>query len=504
MERWGEHWQRRLGSANRATAAVRAGKWRLLILIALLGGYWLLPISGQVAVLPEDAVEALTWPQMRLNLPVPPPGEPATLWVTDVVPWAHLLLTVNGRPATLEEFRANPGDTWTWKWRFTVPEEGAGTVIFYHDCHTGCVERGRLVIGPATPTPPAPRLPTKLGLVFPNPERDWHGRSGWAVGLTYARLAEEPYWGVNDLAVRVHDATAKGLRVLVRVDYAPGQSLPPAGDYVALTEYLNYLRRLARDKRLQGVYGYIVGSGYNAVQNNSQAPDRPVTPAWYARVFNGHGEPMTHTDNAVQVIRAENPRVRVLVGPVRPWTWDQDGEQRYTIDVPWLNYMNTLVAYLDEAAQAKATAGIPLAAPDGFALHAPGRPDAPELVGRDPAQEPRLDLRREAWNGAQAGFRVYRDWLEIINAYPTTRGLPAYITFTNTYAPDDGVPPAQNYPPGWLTTALEVINEEPQVRALCWFLDDIPGDVQWQWFNLTRRPGQLIYAAEEFEALLAP
>jgi len=493
-----------LGEIRRSVWQRLRSWWWALLLLALLGAYWRLPISGQVMVWPGNGTEALMWPRMHLEPPVPQPGQPATLWVTDVVPWAYMVLTVDGRPANLEGWRENSGGTWTWKWRFTMPKAGQSTLIFYHDCNTGCVERGRLVLGGATLTPPARHLPTRLGIAFPNPQRNWHGRSGWVVDLTYARLAEEPYWGIDDLSVRVYQATAKGLRVLVRVDYDRGQSLPPAGDNLALTGYLQYLRRLARDERLRGVYGYLLGSGYNALDSNSLAPDRPVTPAWYARVFNGHGEPVDHTDNAVQVIRAENPRVRVLVGPVRPWNRDQDGERRYTIDAPWLNYMNTLVADLDETAQARAAAGIPLAAPDGFALQAPGRPDAPELADRDGAEEPRLDLRRAEWNGAQAGFRIYRDWLAIINAYPTTRGLAAYITSTNTFTPDQGSPPAQNYPLGWLTTALEVINAEPQVPALCWFLDDIPGDTQWEWFSLTRHPGRLIYAAEEFEALLEP
>ncbi len=137
----------------------------------------------------------------------------------------------------------------------------------------------------------------------------------------------------------------------------------------------------AAAERLRNVYGYFLGSGFNELGSNSQAPERPVTPEWYARLFNGYGEEVTHTDNAVQVIRAENPQARVLVGPVRPWNTDQDGDQRYAIDVPWLNYMNTLVAMLDEGARAKSAAGIPLAAPDGFALHIPGRPGAPELAG---------------------------------------------------------------------------------------------------------------------------
>jgi hypothetical protein len=305
------------------------------------------------------------------------------------------------------------------------------------------------------------------------------------------------------LATRVHQARESSLRVLVRVDYAQGQSLPPADDQLALTEYLLYLQRLARDQRLENVYGYLLGSGYNEQGSNAQAPDRPVTPEWYARLFNGYGEPVTHSDNAVQTIRAENPRARVLVGPVRPWNSDQDGERQHMIDVPWLNYMNTLVYALDSSARLKSAAGIPLAAPDGFALHAPGHPSAPELDGAAPAQEPLRDLPRDEWNGAQAGFRVYRDMLAVINAHPSTRGLPVYITSTNTFYPGEAIPPAQNYPQGWLAAALQEVNGEPQVQALCWFLDDDrSGDARWNYFSLTERSGRLVYAAEEFDALL--
>lgn len=488
---------------SRVRRALRRWGWGLL-LAALLGGYWLLPISGQVVVIPGNEPGALLWPQMRLEPASPRPGQEATLRVTDVIPWTHVLLTVDGQPAQSKRWPVGPGDPLTWEWTFVIPNDGDCALVFYHDCHTGCIERGRMVVGAERPPAPSRLLPTKLGVVFANPRRDWRGRSGWNVELTYARLPDEEHWGIDDLAVHVQQATAQGLRVLVRVDYDQGQSLPPAGDYVALAEYLQYLQRLARDERLRDVYGYIIGSGYNAAGSNSLSPDRPVTPEWYARLFNGYGEEVSHADNAVQVIRAENPSVRVLVGPVRPWVSDQDGGRRYAVDVPWLNYMNTLVALLDATAQAKAAVGIPLAAPDGFAVQASGRPDAPELAGQDGAAEPRLDLRREEWNGAQAGFRVYRDWLDIINAYPTTRGLPVYITSSNTFTPDENVPPAQNYPRGWLTTALEVVNEEPQVQALCWFIDYFPHDMQWYYFSLTLHPGRLIDAAEEFEALLKP
>lgn len=477
--------------------------WWLLFLLVVLGGYWLLPISGQVVVLPGSGSNALLWPQMRLEPASPRPGQEATLRVMDAVPWTNVLLTVNGRAVYPEQWPADAGERLVWEWTFVAPQQASYPLVFYHDCDSGCRERGRLVVGSERPILPAGLRSTKLGVVFADRARNWHGRSGWDVELTYARLAEEEFWGIDDLTTRVHQATGQGLRVLVRVDYDQGQSLPPVDDQVALSEYLAYLRRLARDERLRGVYGYFLGSGYNELGSNSQAPERPATPEWYARLFNGYGEEAGHTDNAVQVIRAENSQARLLIGPVRPWNSDQDGKQTWAVDVPWLNYMNTLVAALDEGARVKSVVGFPLAAPDGFALHAPGRPEAAAALGRKGAEEPHLDLYRPEWGAAQAGFRVYRDWLAIINAYPSTRGLPAYVTSTNTYVPSGEASPAQNYPQGWLTAALEEVNGEPQVPALCWFLDqDRSGDDRWDYFSLAEHPGRLIYAADELDALL--
>ncbi|HNS40211.1 MAG TPA: hypothetical protein PKJ56_08195, partial [Promineifilum sp.] len=335
-----------------------------------------------------------------------------------------------------------------------------------------------------------------------NPERDWHNRRGWSVELTYAQLAEAEYWGIDDLSQRVETATNKGLLVLVRVDYDQGQSIPPPDNHLALDAYLNYIRRLARDDRLGGVYGYIIGSGFNTHENNLQSPGNMVTPEWYARVFNGYDTSTDRTDNVIQTIRSENPAVRILVGPVSPWHNDQTGALRHRVDVPWLNYFNTLVERVNEAAQERVLAGIALAAPDGFAVQAPGWPDAPELADSERANEPRIDLPQPSRNGAQVGFRVYRDWLDIINIHPDTRGLPVYITSTNTFQHDDAVEPAQNYPPGWLTAALDVVNQDSQIATLCWFLDVFPHDDQWDFFSLTNPRGLMINAANEFDSLL--
>jgi hypothetical protein len=488
--------------------------WWLLLIILLLGSYWLLPITGQVVVSSNAELARPLWPQMSISPANPQLGDKVTVAVTDNRPWTNVVLTIDGQPARFDHWQKHTElDAWTWMWTFAMPAPGStrsrAEVLFYTDCQTGCQARGRLFLGQSTNessvTTFALGQPTKLCVAFADPARDWKGRNGWVVDITYAQLADDQkdtYWTVNELAARVHAATAKGLRVLVRVDYDRGQSVPPANDFLALNAYLAYLRRLARDERLQSVVGFIIGSGFNARDSNMLAPDHPVTPAWYARIFNGYGEPVEHIDNGVQTIRSENMNLRVFVGPVRPWISDQTGSQRYKINVPWLNYMNSLVNRLDEGARAKAQAGFALAAPDGFAVNASGHPDAPELQGRNAAEEPRLSLPRADWNGAQAGFQVYQDWLNIINAYTMIRGLPVYINATNTLAPD-GAPPAQNYPQGWLTAALDVINAEPQVQSLCWFLDLVPGDSRWDAFSLTRKPGRLIYAAEEFDALLS-
>lgn len=489
------------------TRIKKGWRWGLLALI-VLGGYWLLPISGRVVIETGDPGTE-TWPRWKLDPPTTRSTEPAMLRITDIEPWTHVTLSANGRAIAPLEWKRDAQDRWTWTWKLdTFAPETRTEFVLYHDCDTGCIERGRFLVGEPTLPPREPLLPTKLGVVFADPDRDWHGRSGWTVELTYAQLAEADFWGIDDLALRVQQATDNGLRVLVRVDYAQGQSIPPKGEHLALTAYLAYLQRLARDERLQDVYGYLLGSGYNSLDANSLAPEHPVTPEWYARLMNGYGEPPAHTDNALQVIRAENPHVRVLVGPVRPWSTDQNGARPHTIDAPWLNYLNTLVAALDDSARAKQAAGAALVAPDGFALHVPGWVEAPALNEQTQAQEPQHDLYMDSWQEAQAGFQAYRDWLAVINGYPTTRGSPVYITSTNTFAHasagSPASPPAQNYPPGWLTAAFAEIRDNPQIHALCWFIDqDRSGSKTWDWFSLTERSGRMIDAAEEFDRLLA-
>lgn len=481
--------------------SLKAWRWAAIVFVLALIAVAVAPIPGEVLWLPNNWREASTWPRVRLEPETPQPGQRVEVVIADVTPWTNVKLIAGDAEVVYERYEQKAG-YWEWYWSLTLPESAGLRLAFYHDCDTGCIEWTMTTIGKASLQTPASKVPTKLGLVFADPNRDWHNRAGWDVELTYAMRAEEDYWGIDDLAARVERATANGLRVLVRVDYDQQQTLPPAEDFLALDAYLDYARRLARDERLKDVYGYVIGNGYNALTENALAPDKLITPEWYARLFNGYNADPAHADNVVETIRAENPTVRVLVGPVRPWVTDQNGQQAYELDTPWLNYMNTLLDALEQGAEAKAAHGLPFAAPDGFAVSAHGRPDAPDLASTLPADEPRANFPRDEWNGAQAGFRVYTDWLAVINSYPRFRGLPIYIT-TNTYPPGGATPPAQNYPRGWLTNALAVANAEPQVAALIWFLDSFPMDKQWELFSLTNPQGLLIDAAEEFDGLLS-
>jgi len=476
----------------------------LITFTALVGGFWLLPIRGQILVITDPSRSAFgTWPQTWVDPPATRFEEQMTIYVRDNAPWPYVKLLIDGVEATHDESFPSGNGPWTWRWRAQAPNTNGYSLVFYHSCNEGCIERGRVTFGssPSSRLQPSALRMTKLGVVFADAARNWHGRAAWTVELTYAeRQKDDIDFSIDGLARRTQQAAQRGLRVLVRVAYDRKQALPPTGDEVALETFLRYTAQLARDDRLKDVYGYIIGAGFNTSTENTYENARPATPEWYARVFNGYNLPPERTDNVVQTMRAINPQVRIIVGPVAPWSTDQDAALADPNNVPWLNYMNTLVAHIDTATLEHQQHGIPLVSPDGFAVRAPGRIDAPE-VAANPALEPMTSFSRPGWKQAQAGFRVYRDWLAIINRYPSTHGLPVYITSTNVVADAGQAPPTQTYPEGWLTAALAEIDREPQVQALCWFVDESLGNL-WDDFSLSRHPGNLNAAALEFDRLL--
>jgi hypothetical protein len=180
--------------------------WWLLLFVLILGGYWLLPIAGQVMIYPGVQVTSTLWPQITVSPAAPKPGDLVSVSVTDQVAWPYTLLTIAGQTVHLDHWQKQPGlPAWTWVWTFTLAEKGGSATrteaLFYTNCHTGCRERGKLHLNDATTSEPDETVllhgkPTKLCVVFADPARNWHNRSGWTIDLTYARLAdnqEDPY-----------------------------------------------------------------------------------------------------------------------------------------------------------------------------------------------------------------------------------------------------------------------------------------------------------------------
>jgi hypothetical protein len=289
--------------------------------------------------------------------------------------------------------------------------------------------------------------------------------------------------------------------VLVRVDYAWRQALPPTGNEAARTEYVLFLQSICQDSIFRdNVFGYIIGNEPNLRAENEQmaavwdAGGR-LTPDWYAKICIGYDLVPGDTGNAYSSIKTFQPNAWVLVGGVAPWSGESNSEppDRWVRDEPWLNYFHAICRRI---ASVGATIG---RWPDGFAIHAYGRTGLPGTAGftRD---EPHMDVPFGV-NGAQGGFRVYRDWTEIIDATGFPPTLPLFVTEANTLTVG---PSSQTYPPGWFTEALrELRGAGPRYYALCWFVDDDPSD-GWLDESLTNPRGNCVQANDEFnEAILA-
>ncbi|HFC11514.1 MAG TPA: hypothetical protein ENJ56_01625, partial [Anaerolineae bacterium] len=369
----------------------------LFVFVSII--YWLLPIKGKL-VYQNGQAAILTFPHITLTHE----ADSFTVLVRDPTPWTHVRLEVVGESAELIDFGTQDANgLWQWRWRLPASVQNEALRL-YHSCADGCQAWGiTQPTKPSTTNSPA-LIPSKLGIVLADPTRDWHGRQGWDVEITYAQLADEEFWGVDDLAQRVQLAQENGLRVLLRIEYGQGQSLPAADDTLALDAYLQFVQRIARDARLKNVYGFIIGSNFNTAGGNSQFPDALVTPAWYARIFNGYGVAASLNDNALAIIRRENQLVRVLAGPVNPWNVDQGGSFGFRPKVPWLDYMHAMVNFIDQGAAAKAAIGIAGMAPDGFAVQAFGRVNAGASELERGAREPLAEIFSAEYPHAQMGF----------------------------------------------------------------------------------------------------
>lgn len=320
-------------------------------------------------------------------------------------------------------------------------------------------------------------------------------KNGWDVQLVYATNPSSGY-DITTVGGRVQASIQAGRRVLVRVDYAgpdpttgTSQSVPP--DDASRTAYMSFLKSLSQSGLYQNVSGYIIGNEYNRSAESSGGT--PVAPGWYARVFNGYGVDPSDTGNAHQVIHTYQAGAWVLVGPVGPYVPDADSPSTpWTVPAPWLDYFNGVCTYVYHGAAAK---GIGV---DGFALHAYGRPDQVP-PGVSPSNEPSTNIAHffPGYPDAEAGFRVYQQWQEIVDQYNSAVNL--WVTETNT---DTDYPSAQSYPSGWFLNALsELHNASLRYVALCWFVDQHLGG-PWGQDALTDPQGNCVQANSDFNTAL--
>jgi len=323
---------------------------------------------------------------------------------------------------------------------------------------------------------------------------------GWDVELLFATAIDQ----VNDpngrsaVGARATQAKNLGLRVLVRVDHAPGQALPPTGDDAARTEYVLFLQAICQDAVYRdNVFGYIIGNEPNLRAENQRlnwAAGQRLTPEWYARICVGFGADPGDTGNAYSSIKTFQPNAWVLVGGVAPWSGDSgsDDADRWQRDEPWLNYFHAVCRRISSVG---ASIG---RWPDAFAIHAYGRTGLPGSDGFS-REEPHREVPFGT-QGAQGGFRVYRDWLAIIDATGFDRALPIFVTETNTLTV---APSSQSYPGGWYLEALQELRAAgPRFYALCWFVDNDPSG-GWVNERLTNAQGNCVLANEDFNAAIA-
>lgn len=329
-----------------------------------------------------------------------------------------------------------------------------------------------------------------IGAQWANNGRDWHGKDGWDIQLLYTTVGDNDPNGFNTVGNRVQESHQKGRSVLVRVDYTPGQSVP----YNDPTRgaYMLFLQRMCQDSRYNAhAYGYIIGNEYNLKGENQQA-GTPITPNWYARIFNGYNANLSDTGNAYQVIKTYQRNARVLVGPVGPWSADANSSDgsTYQLNVPWLNYFNQVCRNIYQAAQTKG-------AVEGFAVHAYGRTGV-DGTAHGGKNEPHSDVPFGNIPGVQGGFRVYLNWRDVVNQFDATSNVSFWITETNTRTDKDS---SSSYPQGWYLEALNEISTHLRFKALCWFVDQNIGG-GWSTNCLTNPVGKCVDANNDFNTAL--
>ncbi len=120
-----------------------------------------------------------------------------------------------------------------------------------------------------------------LGSHFLHPDRFLYGRLSFSVELVYRR---NPTGGfdLNAARDRVRLARGKGAKVALRVDDAPGQSLPVNGDEAGAHAYAQWCQMLATDHIMRDCDWLICGNEPNLVAEKT--PEQDYASGWWQQL----------------------------------------------------------------------------------------------------------------------------------------------------------------------------------------------------------------------------
>jgi hypothetical protein len=338
-----------------------------------------------------------------------------------------------------------------------------------------------------------------VGSHFLHPDRNLHGRPSCTVELLYFR-APNPGFELAAAQQRVAAARAKGdVDVWLRVDYQPGQTLPPTGNEAEVLAFVLFLQAVAADGVLGQARGIIVGNEPN-LRDEFRVSQVPLTPTWVARVVYGFGRPFADTSNAYQFITTAKPSMLVLAPAVGPWNPNgaglQAGERAYpppdgrTRLSPWERWQFEL------AQRAYDNGGHTPLERVAFAVHTYSR------VGTDGtanggAREPRQDVR-EGTFGAQFGTRWIEDCLTALARAGAPAGVPIVVSEWNCLT--DGRP-RDCYPAGLEQEVVRYLNTKPNVLGFACFVDQDHGG-GWDFTSMTIAGERLHRWDQDHDALL--
>jgi hypothetical protein len=273
-------------------------------------------------------------------------------------------------------------------------------------------------------------------------------------------------------------ALDKGCDVWLRIDYEPGQTLPPTGRDGALREFCQWAgQSVAADSVLGRSRGIICGNETN-LSAEWRVSQIPLTAEWVARCVYGFGTGTGDTGNLFQAIKTANPAIRVMAPAVGPFNPESTGSVLYpppdgrAMLSPWERYQHELALKCYQNNFHAPAAEVQ------FAMHTYSR------VGKHGtdfggAQEPRQD-NREGQFDAQFGTRCLSDMLHAIKQ---ANGNVAPTIVISEWNPGTDAAPIDCYPDGLLQEVVRYVNTVPNVLALCSFVDQDLGG--WRDFSMT-------------------